>query len=56
MWYIKRTFALLENSNDEKVYIGIFAGIWKQKLYNHKHSFNNPLPKITQPFRNGFEI
>ena len=33
----------MEHNNDgERVYIGISAGNWKQRLYNHRHSFFNP--------------
>ena len=33
----------MEHNNDgERFYIVISAGNWKQKLYNHKHSFSNP--------------
>ena len=33
----------MEHNNDgERVYIGIFAGNWKQRLYNHRPSFPNP--------------
>ena len=32
----------LENKKEEKVYFGISAGNWKQRYYNHKHSFTNP--------------
>ena len=28
-----------ENETDKKIYIGISAGNWKQRLYNHRHSF-----------------
>ena len=31
-----------EHNNDgERVYIGISVGNWKQRLYNHRHSFSN---------------
>ena len=30
------------NNDGERVYIGITAGNWKQRLYNHRHSFSNP--------------
>ena len=33
---------LMKNCKEE-VYIGILAGNWKQRFYNHKHSFSNPL-------------
>ena len=29
------------NNNGERVYIGISAGNWKQRLYNYRHSFSN---------------
>ena len=33
----------MEHDNDgERVYIGISAGNWKQRLYNHRHSFFHP--------------
>ena len=33
----------MEQQRDgERVYIGISAGNWKQRDYNHKHSFSNP--------------
>ena len=33
----------MEHNNDgERVYIGISAEYWKQRLYNHRHSFSNP--------------
>ena len=34
---------ILPMENNEKVYIGISAGNRKQRFYNHKHSFSNPL-------------
>ena len=34
--------SLLEHNNGKKVYIGISSGNWKQKIYNHRHSFSNP--------------
>ena len=35
--------SLMEHNNDgERVYIGISAGNWKQRLYNHRYSFSNP--------------
>ena len=35
--------SLMEHNNDGKrVYKGISAGNWKQRLYNHKYSFSNP--------------
>ena len=41
--HTKRAFPPVEHNNDgERVYIGIFAGIWKQGLYNHWKSFSNP--------------
>ena len=30
------------NNDGERVYLGIPAGYWKQRLYNHRHSFSNP--------------
>ena len=30
------------DNGGERVYIGISTGNWKQRLYNHKHSFSNP--------------
>ena len=32
----------IENSK-EKIYIGVSARNWKQRYYNHRHSFYNPL-------------
>ena len=33
----------MEHDNDrERIYIGISAGSWKQRLYYHRHSFSNP--------------
>ena len=33
----------IEHKRDgERVYIGISAGNWKQRYYNHRHSFSNP--------------
>ena len=33
----------IEHKRDgERVYVGISAGNWKQRLYNHRHSFSNP--------------
>ena len=35
--------SLMEQQRDgERVYIEISAGNWKQRCYNHKHSFSNP--------------
>ena len=31
-----------QQSDGERVYIRISAGNWKQRQYNHKHSFSNP--------------
>ena len=33
----------MESSNEEKVYIGISAGNWKEWFYNYKHPFTNLL-------------
>ena len=33
---------LEHNNYEERVYIGISAGNWKQRLYNNRHSFSNP--------------
>ena len=33
----------MESSKDEKVYMGILGGNWKQRFYKHRHSFANPL-------------
>ena len=30
------------NKNRDRVYVGISAGNWKQRLYKHRHSFSNP--------------
>ena len=30
------------NSDGERVYIGISAGNWKRRCYNHRHSFSSP--------------
>lgn len=30
-----------ENVNLKKIYFGISAGSWKQRLYNHGHTFSN---------------
>ena len=30
------------NNDGERVYIGISARNWKQRLYNHRHSFSDP--------------
>ena len=38
----KATFFPMENRKDIEIYFGISAGNWKQKLYNHRHSFSNP--------------
>ena len=38
------TIFLMENSK-EKVYMGISAGNWKQRFYNNRHSFSNPLSR-----------
>ena len=32
----------MENRKDIKIYFGISAGYWKQRFYNHRHSFSNP--------------
>ena len=32
----------MENRKDIKIYFGISAGNWKQRIYNHRHSFSNP--------------
>ena len=32
----------IEHNDGERIYIGISAGIWKQQLYNHRHSFSTP--------------
>ena len=33
----------IEHKGDgERVYIGISVGNWKQRCYNHRHSFSNP--------------
>ena len=32
----------MEHNDGERIYIGISAGNWKQRLYNHRHSFSNP--------------
>ena len=32
----------MENRKDIKIYFGISAGNWKQRLYSHWHSFSNP--------------
>ena len=33
----------MEHKKDgERVSIGISAGNWKQRRYNHRHSFSNP--------------
>ena len=32
----------MHNGDGERVYIGISAGNWKQRLYNHRHPFSNP--------------
>ena len=37
----KATISTLENKTEVKAYIGISAGKWKQRFYNHKHSFSN---------------
>ena len=39
----KATIFPTENSKEENLYIGISAGNWKQRFYNHRHSFWNPL-------------
>ena len=31
-----------QQKDGERVYIGISTGNWKQRWYNHKHSFSNP--------------
>ena len=40
MSYTKREFPQW-NIMMERVYIGISAENWKQRLYNHRHSFSN---------------
>ena len=35
----------MDNIKEEKVYIGISAGNWKQRFYNNRHSFSNSLIK-----------
>ena len=42
----KNMYNTLSNHNrrllNERVYIGISAGNWKQRWYTHRHSFSNP--------------
>ena len=33
----------MESRNDKRVYLGISTGNWKQRLYNCRYSFSNPL-------------
>ena len=35
----KATIFPMENGKDIKIFFGISAGNWKQRLYNHRHSF-----------------
>ena len=35
-------FSHEHNNDGERVYIGISAGNWRQRLYNHRHSSSNP--------------
>lgn len=37
----KATIFPKENTKDIRTYIGISAGSWKQRLYNHRHSFSD---------------
>ena len=40
--YLECISPMEEQRGGERVYIGISAGNWKQRCYNHKHSFSNP--------------
>ena len=45
----------MEHNNDEEmVYIDISAGNWKQRLYNHIHSFSNPRLENQTPLSKHF--
>ena len=37
------TIFLIENRKEESVYIENSAENWKQRFYNHKHTFSNSL-------------
>ena len=41
-FFYKATIFPMENRKDIKIYFGISAGNWKQRLYSHVHSFSNP--------------
>ena len=43
MWYNKQTFLPRENCKNEKVYIEITEWDRKERFYNDRHSFTNPL-------------
>ena len=45
----------MENSKEEKVDIRISAGNWKQRFYNHRHSFSNLLLRNQTALMKWFE-